>query len=155
VSHGECPLCEIVSALARADVYRPPGGSAYRKVADLPASVAVLGPDQFYRGYTLVIARTHARELYELTEPEAAQYFRDMLGVARAIATARGPRKMNYELLGNTVAHLHWHLFPRYQGDPNPQRPVWEHPHEPRLATEQESAATVAEIRRHLAPARA
>ena len=25
--------------------------------------------------------------------------------------------KMNYELLGNGDTHLHWHLFPRVEGD--------------------------------------
>ena len=38
---------------------------------------------------------------------------------------AFAPRKLNYELLGNSVAHLHWHLFPRHADDPNPQWPVW------------------------------
>jgi diadenosine tetraphosphate (Ap4A) HIT family hydrolase len=32
---------------------------------------------------------------------------------------------MNYELLGNQVPHLHWHLFPRYRDDPNRLQPVW------------------------------
>ena len=33
--------------------------------------------------------------------------------VARAVATAFGAVKMNYELLGNQIAHIHWHLIPR------------------------------------------
>jgi diadenosine tetraphosphate (Ap4A) HIT family hydrolase len=32
---------------------------------------------------------------------------------------------MNYELLGNQVPHLHWHLFPRYAGDAEHLKPVW------------------------------
>jgi diadenosine tetraphosphate (Ap4A) HIT family hydrolase len=32
---------------------------------------------------------------------------------------------MNYELLGNQVPHLHWHLFPRYADDPDRLKPVW------------------------------
>lgn len=146
-----CPLCEIVAALGKAEAYHPTDRSdVYRKVADLPSAVAVLGHDQFYQGYTLVIARTHATELFHLPESESTQYFRDMLRVARAIATAFTPRKMNYELLGNTVAHLHWHLFPRHAGDPNPQRPVWERGHEPRILDEAACAATIAAIRKHL-----
>jgi diadenosine tetraphosphate (Ap4A) HIT family hydrolase len=71
--------------------------------------------------------------------------------VARAIADAFGPRKMNYELLGNTVGHLHWHLLPRYDWDPNPTRPIWEHTHEPRVPSAAECADILAAIRRHLA----
>jgi diadenosine tetraphosphate (Ap4A) HIT family hydrolase len=73
-----------------------------------------------------------------------------MLRVARAVDKAFSPRKMNYELLGNTVAHLHWHLFPRYEGDPNPNRPTWENAHAPKVLPEAESAKTIAAIQRHL-----
>jgi diadenosine tetraphosphate (Ap4A) HIT family hydrolase len=121
-----------------------------RKVKDLPASIALLAPDQYYRGYTLVVSKTHATELYELPEEESIQYFTDMLRVARAIASAFQPRKMNYEVLGNTVAHLHWHLFPRYDSDPSPKRPTWETNHTPRLPDAAEYEETVAAIRRHL-----
>lgn len=36
------------------------------------------------------------------------------------------PRKLNYELLGNTDEHLHWHLFPRHVDDPDPKKPLWQ-----------------------------
>lgn len=145
-----CPFCVVVAELAKAETYRPPHGGVYRKVRDLPASVAILGHDQFYRGYTIVIARTHATELYHLADGERVQYLDDMTRVARAIDAAFHPRKMNYELLGNTVGHLHWHLFPRYADDPNPKRPVWEHAHPPGELGEADEAAVIAAIRRHL-----
>jgi diadenosine tetraphosphate (Ap4A) HIT family hydrolase len=147
----ECVFCAVVQALEGAD--RCPAGDTghvLRKVQDLPASIALLAPDQYYRGYTLVVSKTHAAELYELPEEESTQYFSDMLRVARAIASAFQPRKMNYEVLGNTVAHLHWHLFPRYDSDSNPKRPTWETNHTPRLPDAAEYDETVAAIRRHL-----
>ncbi len=146
-----CLFCRVVEALERADEWpHPESAEPVRKIQDLPASVAILGADQFYRGYALVVARTHATELYRLPEAEATQYFRDMLRVARAIDRAFQPRKLNYELLGNTVPHLHWHLFPRYADDPDPLRPVWEHAHPPRAASSEEAAATIAALRRQL-----
>lgn len=145
-----CVFCPMVQALETAETYRAPAGEVSRRVALLPSAVAVLGHDQYYRGYCLVIARRHATELYHLPDAESTAYFQDMLRVARAIDRAFGPRKMNYELLGNTVAHLHWHLFPRYADDPNPQRPIWESTHAPRLLPDAEDAETVAAIRRHL-----
>ena len=33
------------------------------------------------------------------------------------------PLKMNYEVLGNALPHLHTHLVPRYLDDPAPGRP--------------------------------
>lgn len=48
-----------------------------------------------------------------------------MSEVASAVFHAFQPAKLNYELLGNTDEHMHWHLFPRYKTDPEPQKPVW------------------------------
>jgi diadenosine tetraphosphate (Ap4A) HIT family hydrolase len=45
--------------------------------------------------------------------------------VAKAIEETFNPLKLNYELLGNQVPHLHWHLFPRYKNDPETLMPVW------------------------------
>jgi diadenosine tetraphosphate (Ap4A) HIT family hydrolase len=147
-----CPFCTLVAALAAADTAPgpAPGDPPARKVADLSASVAVLGGDQLYRGYTVVIARTHATELFQLPEAESVQYYRDMVRVARAVSTAFGPRKLNYECLGNTVPHLHWHVLPRYADDPNPLRPIWERSRPPRPPSPEEAAATIAALRRAL-----
>jgi diadenosine tetraphosphate (Ap4A) HIT family hydrolase len=120
------------------------------KIHELPTSIVALATDQYYPGYTVVIAKTHATELYHLPDHESTQYFKDMLRVAKAIATAFQPQKMNYELLGNTGAHLNWHLFPRYSWDPNPRHPIWQHTHEPKLLSPEESAETIAAIRREL-----
>lgn len=147
-----CLFCPVVEALERAESWQPAGSdSPFRRIAVLPASIAILAADQFYPGYSLVVARRHATELYHLPFEESTQYFQDMLRVAQAIADALAPRKMNYELLGNTVGHLHWHLFPRYEGDPNPTRPIWEHPHPPTLLSADGYARTIAAIQRHLA----
>ena len=147
---SECVFCGVLRELRDAETYRGPSGGVYRKVRDLPASVAILGGDQFYRGYTVVIARTHATELYHLADGERAQYLDDMVRVARALDRAFQPRKMNYECLGNTVSHLHWHLFPRYADDPTPLRPVWEHAHPPGVLGDADAEAVVAAIRRQL-----
>jgi diadenosine tetraphosphate (Ap4A) HIT family hydrolase len=37
---------------------------------------------------------------------------------AAALSELYEPVKMNYEVHGNTIPHLHVHLFPRYAGDP-------------------------------------
>ncbi|MGH7348107.1 MAG: HIT family protein, partial [Candidatus Rokuibacteriota bacterium] len=147
-----CVFCAVVTALERADTCpAAEAGQVLRKVQDLPASIAILAPDQYYKGYTMVVSKTHAVELYELPERQSTQYFQDMVAVAKAIATAFKPRKMNYEVLGNTVGHLHWHLFPRYEWDPNSKRPTWETNHPPRLPSADEYGDILAAIRRHLA----
>jgi diadenosine tetraphosphate (Ap4A) HIT family hydrolase len=45
-------------------------------------------------------------------------FFGDAMAVARGLARAVAPVKMNYEIHGNTIPHLHMHLFPRTADDP-------------------------------------
>lgn len=51
-------------------------------------------------------------------------FFQDLVRAARALDRAFAPTKMNINLLGNLVPHLHAHLVPRYYGDPAPGRPI-------------------------------
>jgi diadenosine tetraphosphate (Ap4A) HIT family hydrolase len=61
----------------------------------------------------------------ELTDQEAARYWQELLTVGRALEEVLQPVKLNYNLLGNSVPHLHTHIVPRYQEDP---RPGWPFP---------------------------
>ena len=88
-------------------------------VCQFPFSVALLGPWQYYHGYCLLVARRHATELSQLSDEERQGYLEEMCRLARAIEECCQPHKLNYELLGNQVGHLHWHLFPRYRSDPD------------------------------------
>ena len=38
---------------------------------------------------------------------------------ARAIAETFRPWKMNYACYGNQAPHVHWHIIPRYESDPD------------------------------------
>ena len=113
----DCPFCRKLANLdkLRADEF----------VWQFPHSVALLGTSQYYVGYCLLIARRHATELSQLSDLERRAYLDEMCLLARAIEECFRPKKLNYELLGNQVPHLHWHLFPRYEHDPDHLRPVW------------------------------
>jgi diadenosine tetraphosphate (Ap4A) HIT family hydrolase len=114
---NSCSFCQKIERAAALD--------ADELIAELSHSIVLLGPWQFYRGYSLVVARRHATELADLEKDDRQGYFDNMCRVAKAIGEIFKPRKLNYELLGNQVPHLHWHLFPRYSGDPDIWRPVW------------------------------
>ena len=119
MSASECPLCRKVAAAG--------GLPEHEVVWPFPHSVAFLGPWQFYHGYCLLVSRSHATELSRLGDAERGAYLDEMCLLARAIEGACRPHKLNYELLGNQVPHLHWHLFPRSLDEPEPDRlrPVW------------------------------
>lgn len=90
-----------------------------------PNSVVLLGPWQYYQGYCLVVLRQHASELFQLSRQVRQAYLEEITLSAQALADCFAPRKLNYELLGNQVPHLHCHLFPRYENDPDHLKPVW------------------------------
>ena len=92
---------------------------------ETPTSVALLGPWQYYRGYSILVARAHATELHHLSADHRDRYVDDLCRLAAAIEAEFRPRKLNYELLGNQAPHLHWHLFPRFDADPNHLQAVW------------------------------
>jgi diadenosine tetraphosphate (Ap4A) HIT family hydrolase len=76
-------------------------------------------------GYTIVIWRgSHVSDPTELSEDEARGYFDDVVRVARAVETRYRPIKLNLEMLGNSLPHLHTHVIPRYPDDGSPGRPA-------------------------------
>jgi len=75
-------------------------------------------------GTCYVMAKTHAVELYDLSEPDLLGFMRDVQSAARALQAVTGAVKINYEIHGNTVPHLHVHLFPRSADDPFPGQPI-------------------------------
>jgi diadenosine tetraphosphate (Ap4A) HIT family hydrolase len=88
-------------------------------------SVAKLNPDQAFEGYTFLTLKWHEEELYKLSDRDRKRFLEDMSLIANALSKAFKPDKMNYELLGNSMPHLHWHLVPRYTSDPMWGRPIW------------------------------
>src|SRR5436305_11841652 len=117
MSSSPCPFCAKLADLASL----PPDEVVWR----FPHSVALLGSWQFYQGYCVLVAARHATELSSLDALERRAYLDEMCLLAQGIESAYRPLKLNYELLGNQVPHLHWHLFPRYADDPERLRPVW------------------------------
>jgi diadenosine tetraphosphate (Ap4A) HIT family hydrolase len=94
-------------------------------VGKLTTGYAVLADNQHLAGYTIFLSKTCVPELHDLAQQERTLFLNEMALVAEAVFRAFAPRKLNYELLGNSVPHLHWHIFPRHASDPNPTWPVW------------------------------
>lgn len=104
-----CPIClegpnDVLMSLSVSWVTAPP-------TAPLPA-------------YCCVVTKRHVVEPFELPEDERAAFFKDVIAVARALAEEFHPVKLNYEIHGNTIPHLHLHLYPRFVGDPFEGEPI-------------------------------
>jgi len=130
------------------------GGPSPLLIAELETTRAFLHEDQFFPGYVLLVLRRHATELYELEAGERRAHLEEVSRVAEAIARVFPPVKMNYELLGNQVPHIHWHLVPRLPTDPDLRSPIWRVEHQPLALDEAVARERVERIRRALgAPA--
>lgn len=112
-----CLICDRIQAIKN-------GTNPYF-VEELETGYVVLGDYQFFEGYTLFLSKIHAKELHELDPAFRKKFLWEMSVVAEAVFKAFNPAKLNYELLGNTDEHMHWHIFPRYENDPLPTRTVW------------------------------
>jgi diadenosine tetraphosphate (Ap4A) HIT family hydrolase len=102
-----CPFCNLPSA-------RILGGD----------ELAIIASDGFpvSPGHTLIIPRRHIGSFFEATDAERASLLQ-LLDRAKAIIDAEfRPDACNIGIndgraAGQTIAHLHIHLIPRYAGD--------------------------------------
>lgn len=115
----ECMLCKLVAELRA----RP----SEDLVAEFPHAFATLGQAQFYRGYCRLVLKEHVTELSQGDPAARLAYCQEMMWLCDAIYKGLSPLRMNHELLGNGVPHLHWHCFPRYAHEEEPwvKVPVW------------------------------
>lgn len=105
-------------------------------VKEMETGYVVIGDNQHFMGYALFLCKNHNHtELFQMDMDERTKFMQEMTIVAEAVYRAFKPEKMNYELLGMGDAHLHWHLYPRREGDienygNHGKGPVWWYPME-------------------------
>jgi len=113
----DCAMC----ADGRAEVAH---GSS-RVFAGRVSDAYLVRNDVGQRGYCVVVWRgRHVSDPSELGADEATAYFEEVLRVARAVERYVTPIKMNLEMLGNSLPHLHTHVIPRHLDDGEPGHPA-------------------------------
>lgn len=81
--------------------------------------------DANYPWFVLVPDRADITEIHQLDEADQQQLMRESVWLARAMAQAFSPDKLNVAALGNLVPQLHIHHVARYRNDPAWPAPVW------------------------------
>jgi len=110
-----CPMCEQG---------RPEETEYGARFFEGEVADAYLQKAKIQRGYSVVIWRgRHVAEPTDLSAEEASQYWLEVLEAGRRIERALEPVKLNYDVLGNSLPHLHTHVIPRYADDPKPGWP--------------------------------
>lgn len=94
-------------------------------VKELATGYVVLADTQYFRGYTLFLAKEHVTELHFMPPTLKAQFLKEMSWVSEACSIAFRADKMNIEMLGNGDSHAHWHILPRHHGDTPQPGPIW------------------------------
>jgi len=90
-----------------------------------PRCRVVQADEPGYPGFCRVIWKSHVREMTDLSLADRLHRMNVVFAVERAMRDALSPAKINLASLGNFVAHVHWHVIPRFTDDPHFPQPVW------------------------------
>ena len=108
MKHEDCIFCKIID-----------GEIPSAKVYEDDHVYAFLDISQVTKGHTLIIPKTHTKNIYETPAAVASELFARVPAISNAIKKTYKPIGMN--LLNNneapadqSVFHLHIHLIPRY-----------------------------------------
>ena len=105
---SECLFCKIINGdIPSLKVYEDEHVFAFMDIMPLT------------KGHTLLIPKTHCKDLFEMPEDVARNLYAAAPKVANAIKAAFQPAGMNTvnnngAAAGQTVFHYHLHLIPRY-----------------------------------------
>jgi len=108
-----CPICNEES---------PPEDEII--IAEFRKSWLLASPDVCLKGTCCMGLRSHAVEIYDIPDSELLEFMKEVKLVSKALKEVTNAKKINYEIHGNTIPHLHMHLFPRYVDDPFPDGPI-------------------------------
>ncbi len=108
---ADCIFCKIVS-----------GEIPCAKVYEDDHVLAFLDINPLMPGHTLLIPKKHAETIFDMTPEETAACGAALQKVAAAVFKGMDAEGMNilqnnYEISGQEIFHVHFHLMPRTQGD--------------------------------------
>jgi diadenosine tetraphosphate (Ap4A) HIT family hydrolase len=109
-----CPLCQPA---APADV-----------IFDSKALRVVWAQDAGYPCFVRVVWQAHAAEMTDLSALARDHIMHTVFAVESAMRAVLAPHKINLASFGNRVAHVHWHVIPRWDDDAHWPEPNWAAP---------------------------
>jgi diadenosine tetraphosphate (Ap4A) HIT family hydrolase len=107
LSPEECPFCPPIEA---------------QPLLETGLAFAVFDRFPVNPGHLLVIPRRHVADIFELTEDELREVLQLLAQARRRLAADFPAKGFNVgvnvgDTAGQTIAHAHVHLIPRYSGD--------------------------------------
>jgi diadenosine tetraphosphate (Ap4A) HIT family hydrolase len=93
-------------------------------IARLPSGWAVLGEQQFLRGYSLLLPDPVVPHLNALSGATRTAVLADAAALGDAVLAVTGALRINYAIFGNVEPALHVHVVPRFVDEPEALRTV-------------------------------
>ena len=136
---SDCVFCKIVARQIPATV-----------VHEDADTLAFMDIGQVNPGHVLIACKAHVKNIYDLSEAQAAAVFRAAAKLARAVRAAFAPPGLsvyqaNGKPAGQTVFHFHLHVLPRHDGDG--MQLTWPVKNPPREQLEANAARIRAQLR--------
>ena len=103
-----------------------------------------------YPGFCRVIWRDHQTEMTQLEPDQRQRLMAAVFTVEQQLIEHLHPDKINLASLGNQVAHLHWHVIPRFKEDRHFPDAVWA---APKHQIESTQAISTDQLKQWLQPA--
>ncbi len=102
-------------------------GTNPKTICRVASGWVVIGDVQFLPGYSLILPDPVVADLNALDIPARETFLREVSIVGDALLYVTDAYRINYEILGNSEAALHAHIFPRYLHEPEAFRkhPAW------------------------------
>lgn len=98
-------------------------------VGNFPLCQLLLSNDSQYPWLILVPRRADISEIFQLSEAEQAQLWKEATVLSKTLQQLFNADKMNVAALGNVVSQLHMHVIVRHKADAAWPAPVWgKHP---------------------------
>ena len=116
---SDCIFCKIID-----------GDIPSSKVYEDDHVLAFLDISQVTKGHTLVIPKTHKKDVHELTPEIAANLFSVVPKITNAMKETYDLKGVNLlnnngEFAGQSVFHFHLHILPRH-GEQDGFKPTWD-----------------------------
>jgi diadenosine tetraphosphate (Ap4A) HIT family hydrolase len=109
-------------------------------MARMRSGFAVIGDTQHLPGYSLLLCDDASIDhLTDLPRQQRGEFLLDLSLLGEAVETVCRPdglRRVNYEVLGNSMEFLHGHVHARYDWEPADKigGPVWRYPKDERYS---------------------
>ena len=84
------------------------------EICELKVSTLFLFKEQSYPGRCIVAYKDHVNELFELNDEDRNLFMEDVAHVAQTMQKVFSPSKINYGAYSDKLAHLHFHIVPKY-----------------------------------------